>query len=306
MNISLCLLVKDEERTIVDCLAPIRDLFDDVRVMDTGSTDRTCELLRERFGITPDHGRLDERQCYSKFEARNQLIAKTRHPWILFLDADERIARNEVSALLDAPDDPDASGYFCPWDTYINGAKIEDYKLSLFRREVRYSGLVHENTQQHMRRRGLTAAWREGMKIDHYPEAAKLAEKRPLYRSRLQCALAHDDTWYRYHWFMGYTLYNNGEMEEAGRYLAKVIAARPRNFPVECLNSHLVLARMHAVRGDTGAMRDVVRSAREFYGEMADDFEVRVNFRLKPWLDRALAACRDGRPDLIQIYNFAC
>jgi len=306
MKISLCLLVKDEERTIEDCLAPIHDLFDEILVTDTGSTDRTCELLRERFGVTPDHGSLEERQCFAKFEARNRLIERARHPWILFLDADERLGRDEAAALLDAPDHPAVSGYFCAWDTYVDGVKIEDYKLSLFRRDARYSGLVHENTQQHLRRHGLRAEWRDGMAIRHYPEAAKLAVKRRLYRSRLECALAHDGAWYRYHWFMGYMLYRGGEAQQAARCLAQVVAARPRAFPVECLNSHMVLARLHAERGESDAALDVLSSALEFYGEMADDFEVRVNFRLRPWLDGAAAACRDGRPDLIRVYGFSC
>ena len=56
MRTSLCLIVKDEENTLVDCLAPIRDLFDDIQVMDTGSTIGTCEILRDRFGVSPHHG----------------------------------------------------------------------------------------------------------------------------------------------------------------------------------------------------------------------------------------------------------
>src|SRR5687768_12348334 len=158
MQISLCLVVKDEERTLENCLAPIRDLFDDVVVMDTGSTDRTCELLRDRFSLHPLHGALDERLCFAKFDARNRVVAQARHPWILFLDADERITRAQATALLDMADDPAVSGFFCAWNTFIDGAMIEDYKLSLFRRDVRYSGLIHENTQQHVRRHGLHAA----------------------------------------------------------------------------------------------------------------------------------------------------
>jgi len=83
------------------------------------------------------------------------------------------------------------------------------------------------------------------------------------------------------------------------------VASRSRDFPVECLNSHMVLAGLHADRGDAGTAGDVVTSALNFYREMADDFEVRVNFRLKPWLDAALAACRSGRLEQIKIYDFA-
>lgn len=306
MQISLCLVVKDEERTIESCLTPMHDLFDDIVVMDTGSTDRTCELLRDRFGINPLHGILEERLCFAKSGARNRMIAQTKHPWVLFLDADERITRREAATILGMADDPAMSGYFCAWNTFIDGAVIEDYKLSLFRRDVRYSGLIHENTQQHVRRQGQHAVWLDALSILHHPEAAKLDAKRRLYRWRLRCALARDGAWYRYHWFMGYMLYRAGETEDAVSHLSRTAAARAAQFPVECLNSHIVLASMHAERGDAHAAADISNSALGFYGTVADDFEVKVNFRLKPWLDSALAACSEGRPGGARTYDFAC
>ena len=168
-----------------------------------------------------------------------------------------------------------------------------------------YAGLIHENAQQHVRRHELRATWLDGLTILHYPEPAKVDDKRRLYRWRLLCALSHDDAWYRYHWFMGYMLYRSGEMNYAVHHLAKAAAACPRDFPVECLNSHMVLAKLHADRGDARAAADILASAIRFYDEMADDFEVQVNFRFKPWLDAALAACQRGRLDQIEIYHFA-
>ena len=108
------------------------------------------------------------------------------------------------------PEDARVSGYFCAWNTYVDGAVIEDYKLPLFRRDVRYTGLVHENAQQHLRRAGKSAEWLPEVAIEHYPEPRKLADKKRLYNQRLQCALGQDAAWYRYHWFMGYTLFRNG------------------------------------------------------------------------------------------------
>ncbi len=292
METSLCLLVKDEENTLTECLSPIRDLFDDVVVMDTGSTDRTCELLQDRFGITPHLGALEERLCYSKCDARNQLLSHARHPWVLVLDADERITREQALTIRNMEESDSASGYFCAWTTYINDAAIEDYKLSLFRRDVRYSGLVHENAQQHLRRSGGSAAWLNEVTIAHYPEARKLPAKRTHYKRRLECALGHDPAWYRYHWFMGYMCFRSGENDEAARYLTAAVQARSLRFPVECLNSHMLLAHLHASRGDARSTAEVLELALSFHQQTKDDFEVRVNFRLKPWLDAARQACR--------------
>jgi glycosyltransferase involved in cell wall biosynthesis len=305
MRISLCLVVKDEENTIAGCLAPIRDLFDDVLVMDTGSTDRTCELLRARFGVEARHGTLEERLCYAKFAARNRLMDLARHPWVLFLDADERITREHAAVILGMADDAAVSGYFSAWNTFVGGGVVPDYKLSLIRRDVRYRGLIHENPQQHVRRHGLRAGWLEGLTIAHHPEPARLDDKRRLYRWRLQCALGHDETWYRYHWFMGYTLFRSGEMDEAARYLGTAAAARSPDFPVECLNSHMVLAGVHARRGDAPAAAAVLEAALAFHDDSASDFEVQVNFRLRPWLASALEDCREGQLERVRPYEFA-
>ena len=46
---SLTMIVRDEERNLPACLASIRGLFNEIVVVDTGSTDRTREIARE-FG----------------------------------------------------------------------------------------------------------------------------------------------------------------------------------------------------------------------------------------------------------------
>ena len=46
-TVSLCMIVKDEEANLAACLRPIGDLFDEIVVVDTGSTDRTREIARE-------------------------------------------------------------------------------------------------------------------------------------------------------------------------------------------------------------------------------------------------------------------
>jgi len=305
MQASLCLIVRDEEKVLGDCLAPLRDLFDDVVVLDTGSTDGTRELLRERFGIVPLAGELEERLCYAKFAARNQVIEHARHPWILFVDADERLSREHAQALLDLPEDATLDGYFCRWDTTIAGVVVEDYKLPLFRRDARYTGLIHENPQQDLRRRGRRAAWVPGVTLLHHPDAGRLDDKRRFYRWRLRCALGHDDAWYRYHWFLGYALARHGDAAAAQPHLERAARSRAGDFPVECLNSHAVLAELHAARGERAAAAAVLESALEFYAACAADFEVRVNFRLKPWLEAALAACRAGVLDAVRTYDYS-
>ena len=41
IQISLCMIVKNEEAVLARCLDSIKDLMDEIIIVDTGSTDRT-------------------------------------------------------------------------------------------------------------------------------------------------------------------------------------------------------------------------------------------------------------------------
>src|SRR6188768_674299 len=46
-RVSLCMIVRDEERNLEACLASVADLFDEIVIVDTGSLDRTKEIARQ-------------------------------------------------------------------------------------------------------------------------------------------------------------------------------------------------------------------------------------------------------------------
>ena len=45
-GISLCMIVKNEERFLAECLESVKDVVDEMCIVDTGSTDRTVEIAR--------------------------------------------------------------------------------------------------------------------------------------------------------------------------------------------------------------------------------------------------------------------
>jgi glycosyltransferase involved in cell wall biosynthesis len=86
-SLSLCMIVKNEERHVARCLASVRDLVDDIVLVDTGSTDGTLAIA-ERFGA-----RVFPLAWQDDFSlARNHSLEQARGEWILVLDADESIA----------------------------------------------------------------------------------------------------------------------------------------------------------------------------------------------------------------------
>ena len=45
-GISLCMIVKNEEKFIQGCLESVKSIVDDIIIVDTGSTDGTLDLIR--------------------------------------------------------------------------------------------------------------------------------------------------------------------------------------------------------------------------------------------------------------------
>lgn len=143
MNHRLTVLItcKNEEHNIVDCLESVRGLADEILVADSGSTDRTMELVRDFGGC-----RLIEREEYvSAGNFKNWAIPQAACPWILVVDADERVTPelyNEVRELLSRREEPKSDGYHIRFRTVFLGREIKycgwntNSGIRLFRRAV--------------------------------------------------------------------------------------------------------------------------------------------------------------------------
>ncbi len=85
--LSLCMIVKNEEASLPNCLNSVKELVDEIIVLDTGSTDRTPEIAR-KFG-----GKIYNYQWCDDFSAaRNDSLKYAQGDWVLILDADEELA----------------------------------------------------------------------------------------------------------------------------------------------------------------------------------------------------------------------
>ncbi len=82
-GISVTLLAKNSERTIGQCLGALRS-FDEVVLLDNGSTDRTLDMASAFSNVTIIESRLEGFGPLKNLAARN-----ARHDWILNVDSDE-------------------------------------------------------------------------------------------------------------------------------------------------------------------------------------------------------------------------
>src|ERR1700756_3377541 len=112
MSISVIILTFNAEATIAATLARAAEASDDIHVVDSGSTDRTLEIVAQ-WGA-----KLTSHPFYDYGKQRNWAIDNLplKHDWQLHLDADERLTPElveKVKALASAfPAGND--GYFIP------------------------------------------------------------------------------------------------------------------------------------------------------------------------------------------------
>ena len=100
-TLSLCMIVRDEEEFLPECLLSVSPIVDEIIVVDTGSGDRTKDIARI-FGAKV----YDFTWCDDFSAARNFSISKAAGDWILVLDADEVISTADHRHLLELIREP--------------------------------------------------------------------------------------------------------------------------------------------------------------------------------------------------------
>ncbi len=100
VTISLCMIVKNEEKQLPVCLGSLKGLVDEMIVVDTGSTDSTKEIARS-FGA-----RVVDFEWTGDFsEARNFSFSLASCDYIYAADADEEIDEDNRKRFLDLKND---------------------------------------------------------------------------------------------------------------------------------------------------------------------------------------------------------
>ncbi|MCC6839616.1 MAG: glycosyltransferase family 2 protein [Flavobacteriales bacterium] len=105
MELSAVIITFNEERNIARCLASLKDVADDIVVVDSYSTDATERIARE-------HGaRFVQHKFEGHIEQKNWAITQARYPWVLSLDADEALDPVLQAEVLRVKHGAQADGY---------------------------------------------------------------------------------------------------------------------------------------------------------------------------------------------------
>jgi len=140
--ISAFVITYNEERNIGECLESVK-WADELVVVDSFSQDRTVEVARRYTD------RVIQREFAGHVAQTRYASEQTRHRWVLWLDADERLtpeAVAEIRRVFSAPGGPRHSGYCFPRLTFFMGRWIKhsgwypQHKLRLWDRNCGHVG----------------------------------------------------------------------------------------------------------------------------------------------------------------------
>jgi len=229
------MIAKNEADWIRQCLSSVKDLVNEIILVDTGSTDETVSIA-QTFGA-----KIFIRPWDDDFSApRNLSLSHASSDWIVVLDADEAFAAEDIQTIREATlgkntciefaqrhysNDVRLSGYepvrgeFPNWERSYTGF-FESSLCRLFPNHlgIEYRGRVHELVEQSIREKSFLSIKHSPVRIHHYghtPEVKQKKKKGTLYTPLGAAKLVDNpDDWKG--WFeLGVEHNNNGLLNES-------------------------------------------------------------------------------------------
>lgn len=154
VRISAAAIVKNEEKNIKNWLNCVKQIADEIVVVDTGSTDNTKQIL------AANQVKIYDFIWQNDFSAaRNYAISKLTGDWIIFLDADEKFSDDSIQLvqknIKKYHNNKNVDAFFCRYtnfDSDNNNNFISSYyQLRIFRKDDKlyYKNPIHEELQRH-------------------------------------------------------------------------------------------------------------------------------------------------------------
>ncbi|MDB5036848.1 MAG: glycosyl transferase family 2 [Bacteriovoracaceae bacterium] len=246
--ISVCIIAKNEEKWIAECVSHLKPLATEIIVGDTGSTDRTVPLARDAGA------RVFEMEWEEDFaKARNRTIHEAREPWIFSFDADERISNRDLLKFTQTIEqihpqsdieairihrrnyiaNPLLSGFVpCAGDypeEKMYAGYYKEQMIRIFRNlpHIRWQGKVHELIDRSLK--GKT--YESNLTFHHFgylPEEESRRGKTRLYQEIGKKKLEDDPNNWKARYDLGSEYIQGGEIEKAILELEKAHTLNPR------------------------------------------------------------------------------
>mgnify|MGYP000220812130 CR=1 FL=1 len=272
-TLSLCIITKDEEKNIARCINSVKDVVDEIVVVDTGSKDKTIEIA-ESLGARVIHTKWED--DFSK--ARNTAIENAKSDWILFLDADEVVKREDVGKIRPLLEDDTVEAYMFKFVNYGGGSistgrTTIHYNFKLFRNngKLRYVYPIHENLKNVVDNRA--PIYKEsGITILHYGylnETRIEKNKTQRYINMIsKYLMTHPNDMFQ-HLNLGVEYFNAKEYDKALKHLQIVQKRIKTNSPLS-VRLYIYLIQTYAEMKDYDTALKIVSSVKSAYEKIPD------------------------------------
>ncbi|MFA5857196.1 MAG: glycosyltransferase [Candidatus Pacearchaeota archaeon] len=246
ISISVCMIVKNEEKYLENCLESIKNLASEIIIVDTGSTDNTKEIAKKYTDKVYEFSWTDN---FS--DARNFSLSKATKDWILSLDADEIISKQDQEKIIKIISEDITDAFLFNWRDYTNriglsgwiSSKDDNYiesnvangylvskVLRLFKRKENhyFEGRIHETVQNSIKNAG-NKIYDSDIVIHHYGnlDKEKYSTKKIEYIELLKKRLEDKDFNEKKEDYICYEiasqLTNSKEYDEAIKYMVMAI-----------------------------------------------------------------------------------
>jgi GT2 family glycosyltransferase/tetratricopeptide (TPR) repeat protein len=256
-RISLCLIMRDNERTIGSCLESIRPYVDEMVCVDTGSKDETPRIA-ERLGARVFHFPW----CDSFAAARNESFRHARGDWIFWMDSDDTTDGTNglgMRRIALGTDDPSLMAFtmkvLCP-GSGTNGdcevTAVDQVKLIRNFPEIRWDRRIHEQIIPAIRRAGgdivKTDLFLVHSAADHSPEGKQRKLERDLRLLKLELQEFPDHPFTLFN--LGMTYRDARQYDEAIDYLKRSIE-RSGECESHLRKAHALLVSSYSLSGQS-------------------------------------------------------
>lgn len=259
--VSLLILTKNEQQDLPGCLASIT-WCDDIHLYDSFSDDKTVEIAK-KAGATITQRKFDNWSAHQNWGLAN---IKFKHPWVLYIDADERVSEGLKNWILCMDlANGDCVAYEIQrrdfaWDgTWLKHAQISPFYLRLFRPEkMRYERLVNPVSIPDGK------VGRSQGFLDHYPFSKGLRYwwQRHLSYADMEASMRLEDMGKGTKFSLGKALFSKDFTEK--RYHQKGLFYQMPGRPFIKF-FYMVLVRKSFLDGKAGITYSVMQSVYEYF-----------------------------------------
>jgi len=207
--ISLCMITKNEEAELPSCLASVKEIVDEIIVIDTGSTDKTIDIAKKEGAIVQNF------KWQNDFaSARNVGLEIATGKWILILDADESLSKEDANRIKSLLHTPMVEGYLFYIVTHLKNVetnRTQSLRLFRNRKEYRFQNRVFERIPEEK----ITSISDAQILVHHHPDSLRNRKMQQLKLELVRNEIEQSPTDPYLHYAYGIEYLNQNKLVEA-------------------------------------------------------------------------------------------